>query len=101
MRELFVYYRVLPQHVDAARAAVRSMQTALCERHSALSARLLERPSEAGAPRTWMETYRVDTSLHPGGVDAALQAEIDTAALALSAWTDGPRHTEVFVACAW
>ena len=100
MRELFVYYRVLPQHVDTARVAVSCMHAALCERHPGLRARLLERPFEPGAARTWMETYRADCELHPGGVDETLQADIAAAALALSAWTDGPRHTEVFIACA-
>lgn len=100
MRELFIYYRVRPEHATGARAAVRGMQACLCERHPALRARLLQRPAEPAALQTWMEAYSADTAALPGGVDAALQAEIATASLALAAWIDGPRHTEVFVACA-
>ena len=42
-----------------------------------------------------METYA-----SPGGIDAVMQSRIETQARALLPMLDGPRHTEVFTACA-
>ncbi len=105
MRELFVYYRVANQAAAPARAAVLAMQAQLQRAHPSLIARLLCREAVCGAEDadpTWMETYavdpeRVDTPIH---LDLALQAAIETAAEALAPGLIGPRHTEVFVACA-
>ena len=99
MRELFVYYRVNAADADAARAAVLACQSRLRSRHPELSARLLRRPGEIDGRQTWMETYAVDSSRAPAGVDVELQAAIEAeAAAALPRWLDGPRHTEVFTA---
>jgi len=102
MRELFIYYRVHLQAVPAAKAAVIAMQGRLRQRHPGLSARLLCRAEpDTDATQTWMETYAIDPMTHAAGITAELQADIDTEALVLAAWIDGPRHTEAFRPCAW
>ncbi|MES3015549.1 MAG: DUF4936 family protein [Pseudomonadota bacterium] len=100
MRELFVYYRVRPADAAMASIAAHAMQAQLRIRHPELIARLLCRPDSGGGEQTWMETYAADPARAPEGIGAALQAAIDEAALALQPWLVGPRHTEVFVACA-
>jgi hypothetical protein len=97
MRELFVYYRVVPASAVAAAAGVMRMQAELCAAYPGLRARLLRQPEDRDGRQTWMETY---TSSNTEGITPALQAGIERAALALSASFDGPRHTEVFVPCA-
>jgi hypothetical protein len=104
-RELYIYWRVNPADVQSALAAVASMQAALRRRHSNLSARLLQRnnadKNHPGAS-TVMEIY---TCAGAGGIDAAMQAEIETSAAVLARYVrpepDGPgrRHTEVFEVC--
>jgi hypothetical protein len=97
MRELFVYYRVRADDAEAALVLVRDLQARLMAQHAGLIARLLRRPEETGGLQTWMETYAIAGA----GIGPALQAAIDTQALTLLPLLDGPRHTEVFVACAW
>lgn len=96
MRELYVYYRVRPEHASLARGVALKMQATLRARHAGLQARLLHRPHAADAVQTWMETY----ACTPGGVDDTLQRHIATAAEVLAPWIDGTRHVEVFIACA-
>ena len=96
MRELFVYYKVASCNVADARAAFAQMQSQLQRAHPQLCVRLLRRPEEADGVQTWMETYSVAAV----GVDAELQSAIDSAGAAMQPWTAGPRHTEVFIACA-
>ncbi|MES2099377.1 MAG: DUF4936 family protein [Pseudomonadota bacterium] len=100
MRELFVYYRVRLADAAVANAAVRTMQAQLRARHPELVVRLLCRADSVDGEQTWMETWAADPARAPEGIGAALQAAIDEAALALQPWQIGPRHTEVFVACA-
>lgn len=97
MRELFVYYRVQADDAEAALVLVRGLQARLMAQHAGLIARVLRRPEEPGGLQTWMETYAIAGV----GIDPTLQAAIDTEALTLLPLLDGPRHTEVFVACAW
>jgi len=92
MRELFIYYRVRSIDAPAVQAAVLDFQAQLRRLFPQLEARLLRRPEEDEGRQTWMEIYSVD-------IDAALQSEIETRALALLPMIDGPRHTEVFTAC--
>jgi hypothetical protein len=95
-RELFVYYRVAESTLDLACHSAQRMQRRLCEVHPGLQARLLRRPDAIEGRCTLMETYS-----RAAGIDEALQAEIDAAALAsLAPWQLGERHTEVFIACA-
>ena len=97
MRELYVYYRVAPADAAAAEATVLTLQRRLRDEHAGLQARLLRRPELHNGFETWMETY---SRTGQGGVTPALQAVIENAAAPLSACIDGPRHTEVFIACA-
>jgi Domain of unknown function (DUF4936) len=100
MRELFVYYRVRADQAEAALGVVRDLQARLSEQHPGLIARLLRRPETRDGTQTWMEAYAVDAAHAPVGIDASLQAAIEAEAVTLQPWLDGPRHTEVFVACA-
>ena len=95
MRELFIYYRVRAADAHAAQAAVSQLHTQLRGWYPRLNARLLRRPAEENGPQTWMETYA-----SPDGVSDAMQTRIESEALMLAPLIDGPRHTEVFVACA-
>jgi len=95
--ELYIYYRVRAPQAPAARVAVLQMQSALRAAHPALVARWLRRPDEDQGLQTWMETYAIEA----GGVTDAMRARIEAqAALVLQPFIDGPRHTEVFIACA-
>jgi hypothetical protein len=56
--ELYVYYRVAPEHADLLRARVSRAQAALRQAHPGLNARLLRRPPvDATQDHTWMEVY--------------------------------------------
>jgi len=95
MRELFIYYRVRAADAREAQAAVSQLHAQLCGTYPRLNARLLRRPAEENGPQTWMETYA-----SPDGISDAMQTRIESEALMLAPLIDGPRHTEVFVACA-
>ncbi len=100
MRELFVYYRVRVADTAAVQAAAQAMQAQLRAQHPGLIARLMRRADVPATNETWMETYAVDPAHAADGVNAALEAAIDRAAIALQPLLAGPRHTEVFIACA-
>ena len=100
MRELFIYYRLRSIDAAAAQAAVHTYQAALRAHHPPLIARLLRRPEETDGYQTWMETYTIDPLREPAGISPELQAEIERHAQSLAPWLAGPRHTEVFIACA-
>jgi hypothetical protein len=95
MRELFIYYRVRTVDAHAAQAAVSQLHARLRGIDPLLSARLLRRPAEENGSQTWMEAYA-----SPDGITDVMQARIESEALMLAPLIDGPRHTEVFVACA-
>jgi hypothetical protein len=95
MRELFIYYRVRDADAHAAQAAVSQLHAQLHGTYPRLNARLLRRPAEENGSQTWMETYA-----SPDGISDAMQTRIESEALMLAPLIDGPRHTEVFVACA-
>ena len=98
MRELFIYYRVRHEHHASLHEAVTRWHGELMQRHPALNMRLLHR---AESPvDTWMEIYSTDPKLAPQGVDAALQATIESEAAVLARWIEGPRHLEAFFTCA-
>ena len=100
MREVFVYYRVRVADASAVHAAAQAMQARLRARHPGLIARLMRRADAPTGDETWMETYAVDPARAPEGVSAALEAAIAVAAIALQPLLAGPRHAEVFIACA-
>jgi Domain of unknown function (DUF4936) len=100
MRELFVYYRLRSIDAAAALTAVHSLQAQLRKRHPQLIARLLRRPEEVDGCQTWMETYSTDPMQDPAGISAELQSDIEAQARVLLPMLDGPRHAELFIACA-
>ena len=100
MRELFVYYRVPSADAAVALAQVQALHAELRTLEPFLQARLLRRPDETDGQQTWMEIYATDPVRVPAGVGAGLQAEIESRAGRLLTMTVGPRHVEVFVACA-
>ncbi|HMM85977.1 MAG: DUF4936 family protein [Gammaproteobacteria bacterium] len=91
---LYVYYRVAPDLLPAAFAAVRDLQYRLASAHAGLRCALFRRPQVAGEPVTLMETYAA-----PGGVDDALVRRIEAAARALPPGRLGERHVELFEPC--
>jgi Domain of unknown function (DUF4936) len=100
MRELFIYYRVRSANAVPALTAVRHFQAHLQTLHPQLTPRLLRRPDEVDGAQTWMEIYSTDPMRDPAGITAEVQAAIETLALPLAPLLDGPRRTEVFIACA-
>jgi len=100
MREIFVYYRVRAADAAAVKIAAQAMQAQLRAQHPGLVTRLLHRPDAQDGHQTWMETYAADPTHWPEGIDPLLQAAVDRAAGALQPLLAGPRHTEVFIACA-
>lgn len=101
MRELFIYYRIDTAHSASALALVSAAQARLRLRHAGLLTRLLRRPEAENELQTWMETYAFVAS-PPACVrlTAAVQADIEAELSVLAPLLAGPRHVEVFVACA-
>jgi hypothetical protein len=94
--DLYIYYKVKDADVAPLQAAVVSMQTSLAQRYR-VAGQLKRRPETRDGVQTWMEVY----PSAPDGFTAVLDGAVAQAGL--SAWTSGPRHTEVFmdvVSCA-
>ena len=108
-RRLYLYYRVPAAELDAALQAAATMQQRLRTAHPGLRAELLCKCADDGATGepaahepTLMEIYRREGSEEGAacghGIDAALQAAIDSAAQqSLGGFVSGRRHVEVFV----
>jgi hypothetical protein len=96
VRELFVWYRVDERNADAARAQVEAMLRSLERELPGLRARLLIR-READR-QTWLETFTRQPRApgEAGGIDAATEAAIAAAALALRPLLATDRHVEAF-----
>jgi hypothetical protein len=99
-RELYVYFRAASSRSDAVWAAAADMQARLRGEIPGLQARLLRRLDASGGHDTWMETYAMEPAVDSGGVSATLGSAIEQRAAAWSNLLDGPRHVEVFGACA-
>jgi hypothetical protein len=100
-KELFVYYRAEVANEAAVACAVVGMHGALRLEMACLRARLLRRPlADAAQQHTWMETYSIDDAHDRDGIDEACVALIERHAQAWSELRSGPRHLEVFDACA-
>ena len=99
-RELYVYYQVPVNKADALRVAVTEMQNSLRREVPGLQARLLRRTDQAADVDTWMETYAMSPAVDAGDVSDSLRETIEQHAAAWRHLCDGPRHTEVFDACA-
>lgn len=93
VRWWFVYYRVRRAELDAAVAAARHAQAALCREWPGLSAELMQRPSSDEGEVTLLESYRAE------GWSEARMAALP-AALEHVPWPHGPRRLEVFTPCA-
>jgi len=91
VRELYAYWNA--PRTAAVQDELSAAMAELTQRHAGLHARLLRRADDGGGESvTWMEIYTA-----PGGIGAALQAEIDLAlAPQLTRLGAGPRHAEVF-----
>ena len=87
--DLYIYYQVKEADTAALQAAVVPMQAELSRRHG-VACQLKRRPDASDGLQTWMEVYAAT----PAGFAAALDQAVERAGL--SAWTSGPRHTEVF-----
>jgi hypothetical protein len=90
-RQLFIYWRVEPDRLPQALAAVRQAQGGLMAAWPGLTARVLERCDPA-QQATVMEIYAA-----PGGIDADGEQRIaDALAGALAGIALGSRHVEAF-----
>lgn len=90
--ELFIYWRLAAVDVDDAARAMAAFQEALRLRYGGLQARVMRRIDDQGDKATLMETYAL-----AGGVNEQLHTEIVVGgAQAAAAWSQGPRHVEVF-----
>ena len=87
--DLYIYYQVKEADTASLQAAVVSMHAELSRLHG-VACQLKRRPEARDGLQTWMEVY--------AGTPAAFAAALDEAVerSGLSAWTSGPRHTEVF-----
>lgn len=100
-RQLFTYYRVARADAPHAVSAAKSLQARLLQQHPGLHANLLWRPGLTDEYVTLMEIYAVDAAVSPQGIDDALQSHIELAAApAMAPTAIGPRHVEIFQACA-
>ena len=88
--DLYIYYQVKDADTAALQAAVVSMQAELSREHG-VACQLKRRPEARDGLQTWMEVYAAT----PAGFATTLSGAADRAGL--SAWTSGPRHTEVFM----
>lgn len=98
MRELFVYYRVETAKAASAQAQVSALRAELALAAPELVVRLLKRVDCDPSEETWMETYAVDRAAgSSGGVDAAMQADIEARAARLMTAVQGSRQVEAFM----
>jgi predicted enzyme related to lactoylglutathione lyase len=88
--DLYIYYKVKDADTAPLQAAVVLMQAALAQRYG-VAGQLKRRPDSNDGVQTWMEVYAAT----PADFAAALDRAVAEAGL--SAWTSGPRHTEVFM----
>ena len=94
---LYVYYRVDPRRVDAARSSLAAEMTALQADWPQLRAEVLQRCDDddaevaRDAPPTWMEVYRA-----PGGLGEACLADLRRRLADLPDGRLAGRHEERF-----
>jgi ATP-dependent protease ClpP protease subunit len=89
--DIFVYYRVHPEHTELLKSAIFNMQNQL-KTHYAIQTSLKRRSDQADQKdyATWMETYQnVPVGFLESLDDAVSKANI-------SAYIEGERHVEVF-----
>jgi hypothetical protein len=88
--DLYIYYRVAPQHAEALRARALAMQQKLSQEYGIVTG-LKRRPWEEDGRQTWMETYLGVTEDVHTGIDRAVEQA------GLAHLIDGQRHIEYFV----
>ena len=93
--ELYVYYRVAQDHVQAALQTVRAFQQCLRKEQPGLVTRVLRRSDARSDGVTLMEIYAFDDGRNTG-IDPAMRSRIDGAAAALTPLLSSPRQTEAF-----
>ena len=89
--DIFVYYRVHPEHTELLLKAIFNMQNQL-KTHYAIETSLKRRSDQADQKEyaTWMETYQNV----PAGFIEVLNKGVSKANI--SAYIEGERHIEVF-----
>ncbi|MCX7209735.1 MAG: DUF4936 family protein [Burkholderiales bacterium] len=89
--DIFVYYRVHPEHTELLLNAIFNMQNQL-KTHYAIETSLKRRSDQADQKEyaTWMETYQNV----PAGFIEVLNKGVSKANI--SAYIEGERHIEVF-----
>ncbi len=92
---LYVYYRINPARVDAARQTLAAAQAALRTDWPGLTTERLQRADHAdpAAPPTWMEVYR-----HPDGLSHDCLADLRRRLSDLPSGRLAQRHEELFTA---
>ena len=98
--DLYIYYRVRPQHANVLFGKLKALQLVLQTQYGILP-RLKRRPAEKDGLQTWMEIYE---QLAPETADAfhsSLAGALEAAGI--DALIEGRRHVECFedvTACA-
>ena len=90
MVDLYIYYKVRDEHAAQLALRVLAMQAGLALQ-AGVAGTVKRRPGASDGRQTWMEIYLAI----PDGFDTALAAAVRQAGL--DQFTDGPRHTEVFM----
>lgn len=88
--DLYIYYRVRRENVDALKPRATAMQQYLAAEYGIVVG-LKRRPEEKDEQQTWMEIYQSV----PPDFDAALEHALAQAEL--TSLIEGPRHTEYFM----
>ena len=90
MRHYYVYYRIAPEQLEAARGAVKAILEAV-EHDTGVSGRILKKPDE---PNLWLEIYE---NVNATAVfETALRAAETASGILRYLADEGRRHTECF-----
>lgn len=90
MKDLYIYYQVREEQVQALEARVRAMQHRLAQ-DSGVAPQLKRRPETRDGLQTWMEIYPVVGDGFAALLDDAVQQA------GLLSLTAGARHVEAFM----
>lgn len=90
MKDLYIYYQVREEQVQALEARVRAMQHRLAE-DSGVAPQLKRRPESKDGLQTWMEIYPVVGESFADLLESAVQQA------GLLSLTAGARHVETFM----
>ena len=90
MKDLYIYYQVREEQVQAMEARVRAMQHRLAQ-DSGVAPQLKRRPETRDGLQTWMEIYPVVDESFATLLESAVQQA------GLLSLTAGVRHMETFM----